>query len=217
MTHVLLIRHASNDWVGERLAGWTPGVRLNARGRAEAATLAARLAGQRIDAVFASPLERTLETAAYLAAPRGLSVQDLPGVGEVRFGQWTGQALAALRQDPLWQGVQRAPSNTRFPDGETLGEVQARALAAIESVRAAHPRPEAVVAVVSHADVIKTLVAHYAGVHLDLFQRFSVQPASVSVVRLTPEGPFVLAVNAGAELPPLEAPPAAAPAAGGSA
>jgi probable phosphomutase (TIGR03848 family) len=217
MTQVLLIRHASNDWVGQRLAGWTPGVQLNARGRAEAAALAARLEGYRIDAVYASPLDRTRETAAFIAAPRGLDIHDLPDVGEVRFGTWTGQELATLRKDPLWSGVQHAPSHTRFPEGETLGEVQARALAAIETVRAAHPEDQAVVAVVSHADVIKTLVAHYAGVHLDLFQRFSISPASVSVVRFMPDGPRVLVVNATGDLPgppdvpPSDAPPAEAP------
>lgn len=209
MTQLLLIRHATNDWVGDRLAGWTPGVCLNARGRAEAAALAARLEGYRIDAVYASPLERTHETADYLAAPRGITIHDLADVGEVRFGSWTGQRLDALRKDPLWTRIQHAPSITRFPGGESLGEVQDRAVAAVEAIRAAHPAPEAVAAIVSHADVIKAIIAHYAGVHLDLFQRFSVAPASLSVVRFTEHGPRWLTIGATDAIPPPPEPAAA--------
>lgn len=221
MTQLLLIRHATNDWVGKRLAGWTPGVHLNAHGRAEAATLTARLRDHPIDAIHASPLERTLETAAFLALPRGLTVRPLPGVGEVRFGAWTGQAIDDLRKDPLWAGVQHYPSVTRFPDGETLAEVQARAVAAIEAAAADLPGPvgnrEAVVAVVSHADVIKVVLAHYAGVHLDLFQRLDVAPASVSIVQLGPGGPRIVGANLAGPVPPPAVVSAPAPVAGASA
>ncbi|MCB0216854.1 MAG: MSMEG_4193 family putative phosphomutase [Caldilineae bacterium] len=210
MTQLLLVRHATNDWVGsQRLAGRRPGVHLNARGRAEAAALAARLDGYPIAAVYASPLERTRETAAWLAAPRGLPVLPLEGVLEIDFGDWEGQALETLRKDPLWAGVQHAPSQTRFPGGETLAEAQTRALAALEGLRRAHP--EGVIAVVSHADVIKAVVAHYSGVHIDLFQRFDVKPASVSVVRFTAERPMVLAVNALGPIPPPPEAPSADP------
>lgn len=199
MTQLLLIRHAHNDWVGERLAGWTPGVHLNERGRTEAAALADRLAGYPIDAVYASPLDRALETAAYLAGPRQLSVQQLAGMVEAQVGSWTGQAIKELANDPLWPGVQWYPSGTRFPDGETLGEVQARAVAALEDVRRAHPK--GVVAVVSHADVIKTVIAYYAGTHVDLFQRLVIDTASLSVVHFTPQGPRLLAINDTGRIP----------------
>ncbi len=201
MTQMLLVRHATNDWVGsKRLAGRSPGVRLNARGRAEAAALAARLQDYRVDAIFASPLERTLETAAFLAAPKGLEPQPLEGVLEIDFGRWTGQSLEDLRKDPLWPGVMHQPSRTRFPEGETLREAQARAVEALESLCQA--QPDSVLVVVSHADVIKAVLAHYSGVHLDLFQRLDVQPASVSVLRFTDQGPMVLAVNSFGPLPP---------------
>lgn len=220
MTQLLLIRHATNDWVGKRLAGWTPGVHLNAHGRAEAATLTARLRDHPIDAIHASPLERTLETAAFLALPRGLTVLPLPDVGEVRFGAWTGQAIEDLRKDPLWAGVQHYPSVTRFPDGETLGEVQARAVAALGAVVDAAGEAvgdrEAVVAVVSHADVIKVVLAHYAGVHLDLFQRLDVAPASVSVVHLTVDGPRIAGINLGGPVPPPSRAPTTAAAGAGT-
>jgi len=217
MTQILLIRHARNDWVGERLAGLTPGIALSAAGRAEAAALAARLAEHPLDAVYASPLERTMETAAFVAAPHGLPVIPLPGVLEVDFGDWTGQALAELRKDPLWAGVQFHPSAARFPGGEAVRGAQARAVEAVEGLREAHPKGR--VAVVSHADVIRLVLAHYAGAHLDHFQRILIAPASVSVVQLQPDRPYIVAVNDAGALPPpvpaeADAPPEAESAAG---
>jgi probable phosphoglycerate mutase len=206
MTQLLLIRHAKNDWVGDRLAGWTPAVHLNDEGRAEAAALAERLAAARIDAVYASPLDRALETAAPLAAARGLAVQPLPGVAEVQYGGWTGRSLKELAKEPLWPTVQFYASGMRFPEGESMAEVQARALAALDEVRAGHP--EGVVAVVSHADVIKLVVAHYAGVHLDLFQRLVVDTASLTVLRFTPFGPRLLRFNDTGRVPPAPEPAA---------
>jgi probable phosphoglycerate mutase len=213
MTQLLLIRHAHNDWVNHRLAGWTDGVHLSEQGRAEAGALAERLHDYRLDAVYASPLERAQETAAYLATPRQLSIVVLPGVGEVRYGEWTGRELKELRQEPLWTVVQQQPSRARFPGGECLAEVQSRAVAAVEGVAENHP--EGVVAVVSHGDVIKALLAFYSGLHLDHFQRFAVGTASVSVVRITAGGPRVLLVNDTGSVPPppepaaVEAEPAA--------
>lgn len=200
MTQLLLVRHARNDWVGDRLAGLTPGVRLNDQGRAEAAALAARLAAHPLDAVYASPLERTMETAAFVARPHGLPVLPLPGVIEVDFGAWTGRPLDELRREPLWAGVQFHPSAARFPGGEAVRVAQARAVEAVEGLRDAHPGGR--IAVVSHADVIRLILAHYVGAHLDHFQRILVAPASVSVVQLRPERPFVVAVNDAGALPP---------------
>jgi len=200
MTQLLLVRHAHNDWVGDRLAGLTPGVRLSDAGRAEAAALAARLAAHPLDAVYASPLERTMETAAFVARPHGLPVLPLPGVIEVDFGAWTGRALDELRREPLWAGVQFHPSAARFPGGEAVRAAQARAVEAVEGLREAHPGGRVVV--VSHADVIRLILAHYVGAHLDHFQRILVAPASVSVVQLRPDRPFVVAVNDAGALPP---------------
>lgn len=209
MTQLLLVRHGQTDWVGDRLAGRTPGIPLNAVGRAEAAALAARLADTPIDAVYASPLERTRETAGYLARPRGLDVALLEGVGEVDFGGWTGRKLSELRRERLWRTVLSQPSAMRFPDGERLLDAQARALAAIESVRAAHPW--ATVAVVSHADIIKAIVAHHAGLHFDLFQRISIQTASLSILHFNADGASVVLVNDVGRVPPPPKPPEPAP------
>lgn len=209
MTQLLLIRHGQTDWVGDRLAGLTPGIPLNAAGRTEASALAARLSDTPIAAVYASPLERTRETAGYVARPRGLEVRLLPGVGEVDFGEWTGRKLADLRKDPLWRTVTGQPSAMRFPGGERLRDAQARALAAVEDVCGAHGGET--VAIVSHADVIKSIVAHFAGVHFDQFQRITISTASVSILQFAPEGAAVVLVNDVGRIPsPPKAPEPAA-------
>ena len=120
MMNLLLLRHALNDWVGERLAGWTPDVHLNKEGRAQASDLARRLAGTPLAAIYCSPLERTLETAQPLAERHGLEVQVREGLGETRYGEWTGRALKELREEDLWPVVQVYPGGARFPGGESL-------------------------------------------------------------------------------------------------
>lgn len=190
---LLLIRHATNDWVPDRLAGWTPGVHLNDEGRAQASAVAQRLTGCRIDAVYASPLERAMETAAFVAMPHDLPVLPLQGVGELRLGELEGRSLKELSQHPLWGTVQHTPSLVRLPGGESFTEMQARAVAAIEGLRESHPRD--VVAVVSHGDVIKAILAHYGGLHLDMFQRLVVEPASISAVQFTEGPPRLILLN----------------------
>ena len=143
------------------------------------AGLVERLAPVRIAALYSSPLERCRETAEPLAAARRLEVRDTEDIGEVRYGEWTGRTLAQLSKTRLWRSVQATPSTVRFPGGETLLEVQQRAVRQAADIATAHPR--GVVAVVSHGDVIRLLLAHFAGLHVDLFQRLVVSPASVSV------------------------------------
>jgi probable phosphoglycerate mutase len=193
VTLLLLIRHGMNDWVHGRLAGWTPGVHLNEQGQAQAHSLAERLAALPIDAVYSSPLERAIETAQPLAAARGLPLRIVEGVGEVRYGEWTGGELKELAKHELWPGVQFYPSGTRFPNGETLGEVQARAIAALDALRAQHPKQ--IIAVISHADLIKLVVAYYVGMHIDLFQRLVINPAALTAFGFGPMGPRLLAFN----------------------
>ena len=193
MTDLLLIRHAVNDWVGDRLAGWTPGVHLNDKGREQAAALARRLAGWPIEAIYSSPLERAMETAQVVAEPHGLPVQIEDGVGESRYGDWTGQSIKELAKTPEWQTVQFVPSLSHFPGGEGLAAMQARAVAAIDRLRTQHGK--GIIAVFSHADVIKAMAAHYAGIHLDLFQRIVIDTASVTWIRFTPHGPRIIRLN----------------------
>jgi probable phosphomutase (TIGR03848 family) len=193
-TLLLLIRHAANDWVGNnKLAGWTPGVHLNDEGNQQANVLAQRLAGLPVAAVYSSPLERALETARPLAATKDLPVQIRDRLGEVKYGEWTGQKLEDLAKTDLWKVVQLHPSGARFPGGEAIHEMQARAVAELEAI--CHAHPDAIVAVVSHADVIKAVVAHYVGMHLDLFQRLAVSPASVTAIAVAPTGARLITFN----------------------
>lgn len=202
-TFVLLIRHGENEYVTtHKLAGRTPGVRLNEKGCHQAQALVGYLLGQPIDAVYSSPLDRCLETAEPLAGQRGLQVHAEPGLVEVDYGGWQGADLRELNKLPEWHQVQHYPSIFRFPGGETLREVQSRAVGAIERLREAHP--DQVVAVFSHGDIIRTVLAHYLGVPLDLFQRLAIATASVSVLGFLGGAPMVLAMNCLADLPKFE-------------
>jgi len=194
ITYLLLIRHALNDYVREqRLAGWTPGIHLNDEGRAQAVALAARLADVPLAAIYASPLERAIETAQPLAEAHGLPIQVCDSVGELRIGEWTGRLVKELEKEELWPVVQVYPSGARFPGGESMRETQARVVAALDDIRAAHVGQA--VAVVSHADPIKLAVAHYAGLHVDLFQRLDVSPASVTALAFHRFGPQLITLN----------------------
>jgi probable phosphoglycerate mutase len=201
-TTLLLVRHALNDWVGDRLAGWTPEVHLNDKGQAQAQALSQRLADVSLAAVYSSPLERAVETAEVVAEPHRLRVQIRDGVGEVRYGEWTGLSIKELAKEDAWRVVQFYPSGARFPGGESIREMQARAVTELDAVVAQHPSQT--VLVVSHADVIKAAIAHYAGLHLDMFQRLVVNPASLSTVAFTPMGPRLVCLNDTSHLPPEE-------------
>ena len=202
MTTFLLIRHAVNDWVKTgKLAGWTPGVHLNEDGRAQAVALGQRLADRPLKAIYASPLERTMETAQAIAAHHNtLTVQPLEAVGEVGYGRWQGEEVKKLVGRKMWQVIQYVPSRASFPEGETMRRVQLRAVDALESLAERYPRE--LIAVVSHSDVIKMILAYYLGMHLDLFQRIVVSPASLSVLELGYGRPFVALVNDTSHHPP---------------
>lgn len=201
MTTVLLVRHgrttANADGV---LAGHTPDVRLDDTGVAQAAALADRLAGLRLARVVSSPLERCRQTAEPLVQAAGLSVLTDDRLAEAHYGDWTGRSLRDLARTSLWRTVQDHPSRAIFPgpDGESMAAVAGRAVAAVrdhDRAVAADAGDAAVWAAVTHGDVIKAILADALGMHLDLFQRISVDPASVSVVRYTDRRPFVLRMN----------------------
>ena len=193
MTQVFLIRHGHNDWADKKLAGWTPGVHLNDAGRQQATALVERLSPIELEAIYSSPLERALETAAPLARARALKVIRMRDVGEVRYGDWQGKSLGQLKKRKEWAIVQMAPSVMRFPNGESLREMQSRAVAGVERIVAAHPTGN--VAVFSHGDVIKAIVAHFVGMPLDSFQRLIVAPASVTVLGMGRFGARLLRLN----------------------
>ena len=178
---LLLIRHGVTEHTGPILSGRLPGIDLSPEGVRQAQATAARLAGVDIAAVYASPIERTAQTAAHIAAPHGLDVQTLPGVIEADYGEWTGGKIVDLAKTDEWKVVQVAPSRAAFPGGESMRDMQARTVSALDEVMARHPNRNVVV--VSHADPIRSAIAHYVGMHLDLFQRLAVAPASVTVLQ----------------------------------
>lgn len=202
MTTLLLVRHGLTAMTGPVLAGWTPGVRLDERGRAQVAALAARLASLPLAAVVSSPSS---------AAPRRPR-RSRPGA-RARPGRWrptsgsarsataTGRAaLKELAEEPLWRVVQAHPSAARFPGeaGESLADAQHRAVAAVRDWNgriAAEHGPDALYAVCSHGDIIKSVVADALGLHLDQFQRIQADPASLTVIRYTETRPFAVRVN----------------------
>ncbi|GAA0374599.1 histidine phosphatase family protein [Microbispora corallina] len=194
MTTVLLVRHGLTSMTGPVLAGWTPGVHLDERGREQARATAERLAPLELDAIVSSPLERCRETAEAIAQGRAVSVQTDDRFGECGYGDWTGRPLEELAKEPLWRVVQAHPSAAVFPGGEALADVQSRA---VRAVRDWNERlgEKATYLVCSHGDVIKAIVADALGLHLDQFQRITADPASVTVIRYTPLRPFLLRSN----------------------
>jgi probable phosphoglycerate mutase len=202
-TLVLLVRHGQTPTTGKVLPGRAPGLHLAEAGVKQAEAVAGRIVELQspkrpVAAVYASPLERTRETAAPIASALGLKVRRSKGLLECDFGDWTGGELKKLAKLPEWRTVQRNPSGFRFPGGESFTEMQVRITTALAALRAEHPG-QTVVAV-SHADPIKAAVAHAVGTHLDLFQRIVVSPCSVSAILFGAEGPVVLAVNSTSDL-----------------
>lgn len=183
MTTLLLIRHATTASTGQRLGGRTQ-TELDDRGRDQAIATAQRLAEVPLRAVYSSPLARTMATAQLIAQPHRLEVQPVDGLLEVEYGRWTDRPLKPLYRNKLWPVIQMRPSLVRFPDGETIRQAQLRAVDAVEVLVSKHRRT--VIAVVTHADVIKAVVAFYLGQPLDLFQRLVVSPASVTALALAP-------------------------------
>ena len=198
MTLVLLVRHGLTAPTGTVLSGWTPGIPLDDRGRAQAEALAERLASVPLDAIITSPLDRCRQTAEAVAAvgEGRLAVLQDERVGECHYGDWTGLPLKRLAREPLWRVVQAHPGAARFPGegGESIMDMQHRAVTAImdwnERLGA-----EAVYMICSHGDVIKSVIADSLGMHIDMLQRIQVDPCSLTAIRYTPLRPFVLRMN----------------------
>jgi probable phosphoglycerate mutase len=192
---VLLVRHGTTPTTGKRLPGRAAGLHLSEKGRAQAEAVAARIAAMEKPptALYASPLERTRETAAPIAAALGLRVRTARGLIEVDVGAWTEQSLRRVSKTKEWPTVQRWPTGFRFPGGESFGEMSVRSMDAVLGLVADHPG-QTIVAV-SHADPIKAIVAAAAGMPLDLLQRLVISPCSVSALLFTQGGPAVLCVN----------------------
>lgn len=199
-TLVFFVRHGRTPTTGKVLPGRAKGLHLGEEGIAQASRAAQRISAlvdkegkPVVSAVYASPMERTQETAAPIAKALGLRVRTRKGLIEADFGHWTGRRLRDLNKLPEWETVQRYPSGFRFPGGESFGEMQTRMVDAVHELVASHPG-ETIVAT-SHADTIKAALAQALGTHLDHFQRIVIGQCSVSAVLYTSRGPVVLAVN----------------------
>lgn len=201
---VLLLRHArSTANTAGVLAGRSADVHLDDAGRAQADRIGRELAGLHIARIVSSPLERCRQTLAPLASALGLPIEMDDRLAEVDYGSWTGRALRDLSGEPLWTVVQQQPSAARFPGGESLAAVSARAVAAVRE----HTSGPVPVLVCSHGDVLKAILADALGLHLDGFQRINVAPGSLSVVRYAPTRSIVERINQTADLSALAAPP----------
>ena len=211
MSTVLLVRHGLTALTGPVLAGHTPGLHLDERGQKQADAVAARIAVLPLAAIVTSPLDRCLDTAEAIAAAQQ-TAGHTPAwhvderIIECRYGTWTGRPIKELAREPMWKVVQGQPSAARFPDGESLPEVSARAVEAVREWDATLG-PDAIWVACSHGDVIKAILADALGLHLDQFQRIVVDPCSVSLVRYTDARPYVLRANdIGADLSPFVPP-----------
>ena len=194
MTLFLFLRHAVTDQTGKRLYGRSEGVSLSEAGRAQAEDLARRIAEVPVHALYSSPLERCRETAAPIARATGLEPRVAEGLIEIDYGSWTGKPFTTLSRMKLWKEFHGAtPSAPRFPGGETLAEAQARAVKAVDELTDRHPKET--VAVVTHGDVVALVLAHLAGIHVDLFQRLEIAPASVTAIAVGAGAPRIRRVN----------------------
>lgn len=192
-TTVILARHAVTADTGQVLYGRSPGQHLSEEGTRQAKDLARLLSPLRLSAIYASPLERTTETAQVVATERGLTVREVPDLQEADYGEWTGRRLEELRDSEVWRAVVEEPSTVHFPGGESIGGMQARAVRAVGRLVERHEGET--VLVVSHADVIKAVLAHFMGLPLDRFQRLVVSPASVSILAFFEGRAWVLRLN----------------------
>lgn len=194
MTIFYLVRHGVTSHTGHRLSGRMPDIHLSEAGMSEAEVVATSLAKVRLKSIYSSPIDRCIETARTIANKHRLVVRTRKDLAEVEYGTWTNKSLKTVARTKLWSSVQKWPAGTRFPEGESFVEIQSRGVAVLEDLRARHPKDR--ICVVSHGDVIRLVMAHYMGIHLDLFQRILVTPASISVLSVTDSGPVVLTLNA---------------------
>ena len=196
MPLLLLIRHGENDFVKtSKMAGRLPGVHLNERGLKQAGALGEALKDVPLKAIYASPLERAMETAAPIASARNLQINQEADLMDTDIGKWQGKSWKVLRLTKAWKIVQHAPSRFRFPEGESFPEMQTRISAVLERIIARHNKPQDVIAVVFHADPIKVAVSHFLGLPLDHFQRLGCDTGSLTAVHADEMGAHLVKLN----------------------
>lgn len=203
MTIFFLVRHGETEFIGRRLSGWTPGIHLDPRGREQAQAVCDSLGGYPIRAIYSSPLARAVETAAPLASALQQAVRRRRALGEVDYGSFTGRSFRELQRLKSWQRVRSQPLLAAFPGGESMLAVQYRVVQALWAIEREHPR--ALVALFSHGDPIRLALGYVLGMPMDLYQRLTISPGSISAVRFSSQGVQALALNipAGCSLPSL--------------
>ena len=180
------LRHGEHGLLGRVLAGRMPGVGMTERGRAEIASQAERLAQEKIAAIYASPLQRTRETAEIVSAKLGLPVEFRDDLLELDFGEWTGATFDAIRADPRWQAWSTQRSLAAIPGGESMRAVQQRIVAAILELNDRHLHD--MVVIVSHGDVIRAALLYALGMPLDFYNRIEIGQGSISTIQIHPGG-----------------------------
>lgn len=193
MTTFFLIRHGTHDLLERVLCGRMPGVSLNADGRQQAENAGARLSQERIDLVQSSPLERARETAAPIARHSDIRLQVEPAINEIDLGEWTGRSFEEIKSDPAWQQWNTTRQVARAPGGESMLEAQQRAITHLDHVRRSHATGR--VALISHSDVLRSIILYYLGMSLDEFGRIEISPASISTLVVEDWGAKILALN----------------------
>ncbi len=202
MPTLLLIRHGENNYTKtHKMAGRLPGVHLNEKGQKQAQALADALKDVPLKAVYASPLERAMETASPIAESHKLKIIQQPELMDTDIGEWQGRSWRVLGLMKVWKIVQNAPSRFRFPNGESFIETQTRCADALEKIINKHKNPKDIVAVVFHADPIRLSVAHFLGMPLDHFQRLSCDTGSVTVIHASESRATLVKMN---QRPPFD-------------
>ena len=206
MPLLLLIRHGENDYVkSSKMAGRIPGIHLNEQGRKQAQALGEALKDFPITAIYSSPLERAMETAAPIAEARKLEIIQEPGLMDTNIGKWEGKSWKVLSLTKAWKIVQNAPSRFRFPEGESFAEAQIRYANVLERIVKKHYKPKDIVAVIFHADPIKLAISHFLGLPLDHFQRLSCNTGSLTMLHVSEAGANLVKLN---QRPPFDFLPA---------
>lgn len=199
MCLVFLIRHASVDGLGTRIAGRQKNIHLNEMGKKQALQLADRLAEIPMQAIYSSPLERAMETAEVIAQTRGVGVKPEDDLNEIDYGAWTGKELHELDVLPDWHKFNWCRSTAQIPEGENMQQVSKRAMRAIIGIQQRHL--DGKVAVVSHADWIRAAAAESIGASINALRHFDVAPASLSILRVEDWGCEILRWNDTGKLP----------------
>ena len=201
-TNFLFVRHGAHDYLGRAIAGRLPGVHLNDLGRQQAEHLAEKLSRLPVEAIYSGPLERVRETAEPIARRLNLSLQIADEFTEIGLGEWTDRSFSDLAGAELWQQFNSFRSSTAAPGGELMLEVQSRIVRKLAELRGQHR----FVVIVTHGDVVRSAIAHFAGMHLDMFFRIEIDPASLSLLELGADFARVRLLNAPSSGSPLELP-----------